>query len=626
MSTVDDVKQKIDIVDVIGQFVTLKKAGRNFKALCPFHNEKTPSFMVFPDQGTWHCFGACGTGGDVFTFLMKKENIDFGEALQRLAQRAGVELSRERPGEDAERKRLRELLAAAAAHYHYLLKNHRDAQIARDYITKRFLTPDTTEQFQLGYALDDWHAMESFLTSKGYSNRDLEAAGLVITREGGGHYDRFRGRLMFPIRNRNGEVVGFGARTLTGEEPKYLNSPQTSLFDKSATLYGLDVAKDAIRSQNLAVIVEGYMDVIGAHQGGFKNVVASLGTALTEKQLALLKRLTKRYALALDPDAAGEEATKRGLQVAREALDRKTVPVPMGAGLVGFEERLEAELLVIAMPDGKDPDELIHDDPARWVELVNRAEPLVDFYFRVLTQDLDLNVARDKSTAVKRLVPIIREIGDSVQRTHYIQQLARIVRVTEQTIAQEFTRQSPPHPRRSTATLPERGAPAALRAASKLEEYCLILALHTPEHLVRIAFLEEEDFTDPTNRALFLALRESGIEHFDREAFRAKLDEALVPLYDRLLGFDGNLPELDEPDLQREIETAAFRLRLQRDRTELTRIEVMLRDKDEERTAEDERLLQERVAFLLKRVGETQKALNARTLFKPRLLGKTGII
>ncbi|MBI4789534.1 MAG: DNA primase [Chloroflexi bacterium] len=624
MSTVDDVKQKIDIVDVIGQYVTLKKAGRNFKALCPFHNEKTPSFMVFPDQGTWHCFGACGTGGDAFTFLMKKENIDFGEALQRLAQRAGVELARERPGEDAERKRLRELLAAAAAHYHYLLKNHAAAQFARDYIAKRFITPETSAQFQLGFALDDWHATESFLVGKGYSIHDLEAAGLAIRREGGGHYDRFRGRLMFPIRNRNGEVIGFGARTLTGEEPKYLNSPQTALFDKSATLYGLDLAKDAIRSQNLAVIVEGYMDVIGAHQGGFKNVVASLGTALTEKQLALLKRLTKRYALALDPDAAGEEATKRGLQVAREAADRKDVPVPIGAGLVLVANRLEAELLAIPMPPGKDPDELIHEDPGRWTELVNTAVPLVDFYFRALTQDLNLQEPRDKSVAVERLVPVIEEMSKAAERAHYMQQLARLAQMPEKMLEQEISarRRLPRVSMRQRQDRPV--APAT--SESKLEEYCLTLALRTPQHLARIAFLDEQDLTDPIYRALFSALRARQAEHFDRDAFRAHLDPALGPVCDRLLQAARNLPELTEPDLQREIETASYRLRLQRDRNELAQIEVMLRDRDEERTASDESLLKERVALLLKRVGETQKALSARTLFKPRLLGKTGTI
>ncbi|MBI5035666.1 MAG: DNA primase [Chloroflexi bacterium] len=611
MSVVDDVKQKIDIVDVIGQYTTLKKAGRNFKALCPFHNEKTPSFIVFPDQGTWHCFGACGTGGDVFSFLMKRENIDFGEALRQLAQRAGVELIREGPGEDQERKKLREILATVAAHYHYLFKNNPAAQAARDYLAKRFLSADTIDQFELGYSLDDWHATETYLVGKGYTTRELESAGLVIQREGGGHYDRFRGRLMFPIRNRTGEVIGFGARTLTGEEPKYLNSPQTPLFDKSSTLYGLDLAKDAIRQQNLAVIVEGYMDVIGAHQGGFKNVVASLGTALTEKQLGLLKRLTNRYALALDPDAAGEEATKRGLEVARAALDRKTVPVPMGAGLVGFEERLEAELLVIPMPDGKDPDELIHDDPQKWIDLTTHPEPLVDFYFRVLTQDLDLKSARDKSVAVKRLVPIVREIGDTVQRTHYTQKLARLVQVTEQTIAQEINQRK--RAKREQAQPVEPSVEA--RTASKLEEYCLTLALHSPEHLPRIAFLDPDVFDEPDCRAFFVALREfCRANRFDRDFFRATLDSSLAGLYDRLIEREQNVPDLPKPELARELENTAHRLRLQHDKSELSQIEVLLRDNDEERTNEDTLKLQARVGILLKRKLDSQKALSARSV------------
>ncbi len=614
MSAIDDVKQKTDIVDIIGQYATLKKAGRNFKALCPFHNEKTPSFVVYPEEGTWHCFGACNTGGDAFTFLMKKENIDFGEALRRLAKRAGVELVREGPGEDAERKRLRELLAAAAAHYNYLFKNHPSAQFAREYVARRFVTPETVAMFELGFALDDWHALESFLVGKGYSVRELETAGLVIQREGGGHYDRFRGRLMFPIRNRNAEVIGFGARTLTGDEPKYLNSPQTPLFDKSATLYGLDLAKDAIRAQNLAVIVEGYMDVIGAHQAGFKNVVASLGTALTEKQLGLLKRLTKRYALALDPDAAGEEATKRGLEVAREALDRKTVPVPVGAGLIGFEERLEAELLVIPLPPGRDPDELIHDEPERWTDLVAHAEPLVDFYFHALTQDLNLQTPRDKSTAVRRLVPVIREVRDAIQRAHYTQQLARLVQVPEQTIAREVAQGKRTTPVAAQPTQETKPAPSA---ASKLEDYCLALALHSPEQLSHIEFLQPEDFAAADTRALFGVLRALGRD-FDRESFRAELDESLVSSYDRIMELERRAAELSAVDLVRELESAAYRLRLQSDKTELTRLEVMLRDQDADRTPEDERLMRERVGLLLKRVGENQKALSARTLFRPR--------
>jgi DNA primase len=617
MSVVDDVKSKIDIVDVIGQYATLKKAGRNFKALCPFHNEKTPSFIVFPDQGTWHCFGSCNTGGDVFTFLMKKENLDFGEALRRLAQRVGVELTRDTPGEDAERKKLREILATASAHYHYLLKNHPAAQRAREYIAKRFITPETAALFELGYALDEWEALKSFLLGKGYSARELEAAGLAIAREGSGHYDRFRGRLMFPIRDRNGQVIGFGARTLTGDEPKYLNSPQMPLFDKSATLYGLDLARDAIRQQSLAVIVEGYMDVIGAHQAGFKNVVASLGTALTEKQLGLLKRLTNRYALALDPDAAGEEATKRGLQVAREALARKTVPVPMGAGLIGFEERLEAELLVIPMPPGRDPDELIHDDPQKWIELTAHPEPLVDFYFHALTQGLDLQNARDKPVAIGRLAPIIREIGDGAKREHYSQRLARLVKLPEKTVAEELARLASPRTARVQTRHAEETPAAAARPVSKREEYLLMLALRLPEHLPRVAFLDADDFADAETRAFYLALREFSqtTDFFEQEAFRATLGEALTGLFERLVA-GSSVPDLNEPDLAREIEIAAYRLRAERDKTELARLEVLLRDRDEPRDVEREHNLYDRVNVLRRRVAENQKALSARTFLK----------
>ncbi|MCI0477378.1 MAG: toprim domain-containing protein, partial [Anaerolineales bacterium] len=324
---------------------------------------------------------------------------------------------------------------------------------------------------------------------------------------------------MFPIRDRNGQVIGFGARTLTGDEPKYLNSPQTPLFDKSATLYGLDLAKDAIRQHNLAVIVEGYMDVIGAHQAGFCNVIASLGTALTEKQLGLLKRLTNRYALALDPDAAGQEATKRGLEVARGALDRKTGIAILGAGKIILTEKIEGELLAISMPPGKDPDELIHEDPKRWVDLTSHPEPLVDFYFRVWTQDLDLRTAVGKSTAVNRLLPIIQEIKDKVGRSHYTQRLARLLQIAEDPLLEQIERQE------KGLRVPLRvvGNRVATAVAGNLSraEYFLTLALHTPEHLPRVAFLEPDDFVDAETRAFFLALREFGsaADFFDHDAF-----------------------------------------------------------------------------------------------------------
>ncbi|MFQ5813693.1 MAG: DNA primase, partial [Anaerolineae bacterium] len=331
MSVVDEIKQRLDIVEVVSSYVALKKAGRNYKGLCPFHAEKTPSFVVFPDTQSWHCFGACGTGGDVFTFIERQENLDFAGALRLLARQAGVSLKPQTEADLAEdklKKRLREINETAAEYFHNLLLNSTAGETARSYLARREINRETISRFQLGYALDDWQALGDYLQGRGYKREDLLAAGLIIEREDGGHYDRFRGRLVIPIRDERGGVVGFGARALDDSTPKYINSPQTPVFDKSTVLFGLDLAKGAIRREGLAIIVEGYMDVLMAHQHQIANVVASMGTALTEAQLRLLKRFSKRFALALDADAAGHQATLRSMALAQETLAQRVVPVP----------------------------------------------------------------------------------------------------------------------------------------------------------------------------------------------------------------------------------------------------------------------------------------------------------
>ncbi|MCX7669506.1 MAG: DNA primase, partial [Anaerolineae bacterium] len=285
MSVIDEIKERLDIVEVISQYVPLKKTGRNYKGLCPFHSEKTPSFVVFPENQSWHCFGACSTGGDVFTFIMKRENLDFGEALALLAERAGVALQPKAGGAPADEQkfeRLRQLVAEAALYYHYLLVRADEAAIARAYLERRGLTRQTWENWQLGYALESWDALKDRLTARGYTLAELEEAGLIIRREdGSGYYDRFRGRLMIPIRDVQGRAVGFGARILREDperpQPKYINSPQTPIFDKGSLLYGLDMARKAIREADMAVLVEGYMDVLMSHQVGVTNVVAGMG-------------------------------------------------------------------------------------------------------------------------------------------------------------------------------------------------------------------------------------------------------------------------------------------------------------------------------------------------------------
>ncbi len=293
MSIIDDIKQRLDIVQVVSEYTKLQKSGRNYKALCPFHSEKTPSFFVFPERQSWHCFGACGTGGDIFSFVMRKDGVDFTQALHLLADKAGVMLTaKARPEKEArnqERQKLFEINEAAAQYYHDVLLNTPDGKTARDYATGRGLSLNTIEDFQLGFSPAGWDALKQYLKNKGYSDADLSLAGLLVERDERSSYDRFRNRLIFPIRNLEGKIAGFGGRALDDSLPKYLNSPQTPIFDKSRSLYGIDRAKTAIVKKNQAVIVEGYMDAITAHQHEYDNVVASMGTAMTDKQLTILK-------------------------------------------------------------------------------------------------------------------------------------------------------------------------------------------------------------------------------------------------------------------------------------------------------------------------------------------------
>jgi DNA primase len=448
---IEEIKRRISIVDIIAPKVSLKKAGRNYKGLCPFHNEKSGSFFVFPETESYYCFG-CHETGDCFTFLRKTEGLDFSEVLEQLASRAGVVLpEKTRKEEDAEgpsrkqeKERLIEINTAAATYFSHLLLNSKEGQVAREYLQKRGVSAQTGELFGLGYALDSWDALFNHLTGRNrFTIQELVLAGLVGEREGGGYYDRFRGRVIFPIRNRQGEIIAFGGRVLEGapkDVPKYLNSPQTPLFDKSATLYGLDLAKDTIRRTDRAVIVEGYMDVIIAHQHGFGNVVAPLGTALNEKHVGILKKITKRIVLALDADTAGQMATLKGIEVAKSAFDVKTVPVPTARGLVRFEQQVDADIKVAVLPPGKDPDEVIREGGGRWRELIERALPTVDYYFAAVKASVDLNTARGKSEAVERLAPAIVEVRDRIEREHYLQQLARLTGVSVDAVRVEVNR------------------------------------------------------------------------------------------------------------------------------------------------------------------------------------------
>jgi DNA primase len=510
MSAIDDVKQKIDIVEVIGQYTKLTKAGKTFRALCPFHQEKNPSFYVYPEQQSWHCFGSCNTGGDVFSFVMKKQGLDFSEALHELAGRAGVVLpTHPEPGDGAEKQRLFDINAAAARYFQGQLDTQAGEK-ARGYATGRGLTPQTLLDFQLGYSPGGWEGLKQELTGKDVPEAELLNAGLLIKTDAGQTHDRFRNKLMFAIADTRGRITGFGARVLDDSLPKYINSPQTPVFDKSGTLYGIHLAAEAIRTQELAIIVEGYLDVIVAHQYGFKNVVATMGTAVTEKHMNTLKRLTPNIAFALDPDAAGDEATLR----TRE-----------------YENTLGVRLSVIILPRGKDPDEVIKADPAVWQNLVAAAVPIVDFAFQSALSGLDLAKTTDLSLAVDRLLPIVAGIEDPIRQAHYLQRLAQLLKVSERTVEAALARLKVKPARVKTAEPPPAKPAPGSFLSSPVEEYCLELLLHHPELRNQEEGLLPEHFENSENQEIFTAWRNNE----NPEVMRAGLAPEIQEHLDRLL-------------------------------------------------------------------------------------------
>ncbi len=582
MGVVDEIKERLDIVDVIGAYVPLQRAGRYYRALCPFHAEKTPSFYVFPDSQRWHCFGACGEGGDIFTFVMKREGWDFATALEELARRAGVVLRPRTPEQvrvDEENARLQAAVAEAARYYHHLLLHAPEAARAREYLARRDLTSETILRFQLGYSLPAWDALRAHLTGRGFTPAELVRAGLLVEREDGSTYDRFRDRLMIPIRDPHGTTVGFGARTLEADGvPKYINSPQTPLFDKGRLLFGLDMARDAIRREECVVVVEGYMDVMQAHQAGFGNVVAQMGTALTETQVRLLKRYTRRLILALDPDAAGVQATLRGLEVAREAMDRELTPVFNPRGLVGFERRLGAEIRVLTLPPGNDPDDLIRQDPARWPLLVRESLPVVEFVLQQLLRQTDLEDAKSRARLVEAMIPLLRDVGDPVERETYAQKVARALRVDARTVLSRLYEAE----RQAAQRTPVSTGPARVpreTPVADLEGYCLATLLRQPWLLEAVNRTLEEwdipplgpgDFSDPACRAALEAWEEMLMGGAaDPARLREQLPEAVVL---RLDGLPEPPSDLSDEQWLREGVQAALRLRernLRRTKAEL---------------------------------------------------------
>ncbi len=526
MSSIDEIKSRIDIVDLVSESVQLKHSGKNFTGFCPFHpNTRTPSFVVFPSTGTWRCFGQCNEGGDIFSFTMKKQGWDFPETLKYLADKAGVQLKPQTPQEmvaEEEHDQLRAMLEDAANYYHHQLRSTAEGQKALEYLKKRGLSDEIIETFGLGYAPNTREAIIQYFIGKGRSENQLREAGLVSEREDGSIYDKFRHRIIFPIRDGRGRMAGFGGRILDPNDlPKFLNSPQTPVFDKSALLYGLERARTPIRALDQAVIVEGYLDVIALHQAGFTNTVSPMGTALTEHQLRLLKRLTQRFILALDPDSAGDKATMRGLQIARQTMDRETEPVFDARGLMAHESRLQADIRVTTLPEGMDPDDVVKRDPAEWQHILENAKPVVIHVMETLAAGRNVDDPKTKSEIAGQVLPLINEVPDPIERDAYRQRLARLIKVDERLlVGGEGT--SRPTRRRSRSTQPVTREPmpdiAIQPGNALLEAHCLGILIRRPElvfhvdralneaHLTRLSRL---DFERAEYQAIFELVEES---------------------------------------------------------------------------------------------------------------------
>jgi DNA primase len=506
MTVVDDIKARLDILDVVSERVPLQRSGRSYKANCPFHQERTPSFHVFPDRQSWRCFGACATGGDAFSFVMRADNLEFGEALRQLAQQTGVTLPERgtsRPRQDT----AYEINERAKSFFQRQLASAQGTE-AREYLDRRRLDRQAIEKFEIGLSPADGESLRNHLTREGYSAEQLAGAGVVRTGDDGFHHDLFRGRLMFPIRDAAGQLVGFGGRSLDGSEPKYLNSPQGDVFDKSRLLYGLDRAKEEIRKDG-AVIVEGYMDVIAAHQAGFNNVVASMGTALTEHQVGTLRRLTGQVLMALDQDSAGQQATLRSLESSWRIYQNRVAGRSQGITLLQRQEL--PELKILALPEGQDPDDVIHRSPAEWSRLLENAQPLVEYMIAAAASHLDASTPQGKAQIVDAVFPLIAAATAGTQQDHYFQMLADRLNVSLETLRASVGR--PTAARRARMQQP-RAADAATSPFAKLnhdplEEYCLALLMKHPDLKDSAEHLKLEFFRCHENREIFSQWRES---------------------------------------------------------------------------------------------------------------------
>jgi len=571
-----EVLRRTDIVELIAGYLPLKAAGRTHKALCPFHTEKTPSFVVNPERQIFHCFG-CGEGGDAIAFLVKHERMSFLEAVRFLAERSGVSLPAARggqgTGESDGRLPLLEIHRLALRHFRENLEGAEGAP-ARAYLADRGLSPALVERFELGYAPPRWDGLLRVLKKQGYPDRLLESAGLIVPRQTGtGHYDRFRNRLMIPIRDVSGKVIAFGGRALDPKEVKYLNSPETALYRKGAHLYGLNLAARAVRERKAAIVVEGYFDAIMLHAHGFDHAVATLGTALTTDQARLLGRYAETVVLLFDPDAPGIGAARRNLE-----------------HLVN----VDLNWRVVLLGDGLDPDAFLrkHGTEA-FAAALGGAQDLVEFFLDRRVSGLDLNDPVERARAVDALIEVVGLIDSPVRREGYIQRIAQRAAISDRALVEAMTLRRSGLGRQGAAA-PSAPAPAAPPTA---EEQLIFIALNRPPLRERVAAaLMPEDVRDPVLRRIFVEfVRGDGALDGSGDPAAGLRPMSLLPpeMQRRLTALwaasdAGRLPE-EEAALDRMVEDCLARIRERRARQERSVLRQALEAAD--RQGDPERVL-----------------------------------
>lgn len=572
MDDIELIKSKINVVDLISEYLPLKKSGINFKANCPFHQEKTPSFMVSPERQIWHCFG-CQKGGDIFKFVMEKEGLDFKEALDMLAQKAGVTLKKTNKPKDNYLDRLFEANQKAAQFYHYLLTEHKLGKKALEYLKNRGLNLETIKQFNLGYAPQNWEILVKFLNKRGFETKVLIDCGLAVVSSRGG-YDRFRGRIMFPLSDIRGRILGFSGRVLGDELPKYINTPQTKIFDKSRFLLGQNLSKGAIREKNEAIVVEGEMDFLMSFQSGVRNVVASKGTALTEAQVEELKKYASTILLCFDTDLAGDAASRRGIEIADKA------------GLY---------IKVIEFDQAKDPAELIKKDIKLWEKAVEEAVPIYDYYLKSVEGRFNPKEASGKRQIFTELLPIWSKISDPITREHYIEKLAAFLQVKEDFVRDELKNyqnlKSPQNykqalnAKREVASIPSKNITFDRR--EMLEQYLIALLLHQPDDLVYIPNFPETLFTQEELKQVYVLL----VLFLDSISFKSRafkitefiktMPEEFVDLVDRLYLLEIDAKLKDKFTWQRETDLVISELKKMLIKTSLEKLSLQIKNAQE---------------------------------------------